>query len=170
MVELSGWIFFLQRLERWLFECQTEPGYSTFITYAIACRESASTTKLVEFLVEIHRCLGCEKSVYVYHCKNKRVALTQVGLSQLQVHYQTMCIQADQLHCLSTFCCVRNNGDFFLREITLAGLKQPFCSCSVAIIILFASSTMYMLTRGKQMNCDIIFTLVTILLTGPLQL
>ena len=32
------------------------------------------------------------------HCKKKRVALTQLGLSQLQVHYQTMCIQADQIH------------------------------------------------------------------------
>ena len=32
------------------------------------------------------------------HCKNKRVALNQLGVSQLQVHYQKMCIQADQLH------------------------------------------------------------------------
>ena len=68
------------------------------------------------------------------HCKNKTVALTWLGLSQLQllnqpyadqyidsvaldskqlathgrmlsqlqVHYQTMCIQADQLHCLTS--------------------------------------------------------------------
>ena len=28
------------------------------------------------------------------HCKKKKVALTQLGLSQLQVHYPTMCIQA----------------------------------------------------------------------------
>ena len=28
------------------------------------------------------------------HYENKRVALTQLGLSQLQVHYPTMCIQA----------------------------------------------------------------------------
>ena len=42
------------------------------------------------------------------HYKNKRVALTQLGLSQLQVHYPTMCIQA-----------------------LIAGLKQPFCFCSV---------------------------------------
>ena len=27
------------------------------------------------------------------HYKNERVALTQLGLSQLQVHYPTMCIQ-----------------------------------------------------------------------------
>ena len=34
------------------------------------------------------------------HCKNKRVTLIQLGVSQLQVHYQKMCIQADQLHYL----------------------------------------------------------------------
>jgi len=32
--------------------------------------------------------------------QNRKVALTQVGLSQLELHYQTLCIQADQLHCL----------------------------------------------------------------------
>jgi len=35
-----------------------------------------------------------------YSLQNGRVALTQVGLSQL--HYQTMWIQANQLHCWST--------------------------------------------------------------------
>ena len=30
------------------------------------------------------------------HCKNGRVTLTQVGLSKLQLHYQTMCKQVDQ--------------------------------------------------------------------------
>ena len=33
-------------------------------------------------------------SIGLVHYKNKRVALTQLGLSQLQVHYPTMCIQA----------------------------------------------------------------------------
>ena len=36
------------------------------------------------------------------HSKNRKIALTQVGLPQLQLHYQTMWIQADQLHCWST--------------------------------------------------------------------
>ena len=34
------------------------------------------------------------------HCKNKRVTFNQIGLPQLQHQCQTMCIQADQLHCL----------------------------------------------------------------------
>ena len=30
------------------------------------------------------------------HCKNGSVTLTQVGLSELQLHYQTMCKQVNQ--------------------------------------------------------------------------
>ena len=37
---------------------------------------------------------------YTVHCKNKRVTFNQIGLAQLQHQCQTMCIQADQLHCL----------------------------------------------------------------------
>ena len=41
----------------------------------------------------------------IYSLQNKTIALkklkkTRLGLSQLQVHYQTMCLQADRLHCL----------------------------------------------------------------------
>ena len=38
----------------------------------------------------------CNVYSKLIHCKKKRVALTQLGLSQLQVHYQTMCIQTDR--------------------------------------------------------------------------
>ena len=43
---------------------------------------------------------GVHEKMILLHCKNKRVALIQLGVSQLQVHYQKMCIQADQLHYL----------------------------------------------------------------------
>ena len=38
--------------------------------------------------------------VETYIAKNKRVTFNQIGLPQLQHQCQTMCIQADQLHCL----------------------------------------------------------------------
>jgi len=34
--------------------------------------------------------------VLFVHCKNGSVTLTQVGLSELQLHYQTTCKQVDQ--------------------------------------------------------------------------
>ena len=36
------------------------------------------------------------------HCKNKKIGLTQLGLPEFQHQYQRMCIQGDQLHCLTT--------------------------------------------------------------------
>jgi len=35
------------------------------------------------------------------HCKNGSVTLTQVGLSELQLHYQTMCKQVNKIAPLS---------------------------------------------------------------------
>ena len=35
----------------------------------------------------------------LHHCKNGSVTLTQVGLSELQLHYQTMCKQVVPKKC-----------------------------------------------------------------------
>jgi len=32
----------------------------------------------------------------ILHCKNGSITLTQVGLSELQLHYQTLCKQVHQ--------------------------------------------------------------------------
>ena len=62
------------------------PSFPGSLTGATLCSE---TVIPVEYRsVEVH-------SVLV-HCKNGSVTLTQVGLSELQLHYQTMCKQVNQ--------------------------------------------------------------------------
>ena len=48
----------------------------------------------------VHAQSGHVSSVMWHVCslKKRKVALIQVVLSQLQLHYQTMCMQTNQLH------------------------------------------------------------------------
>ena len=66
---------------------------------------------------------------YLVHCKNRSVALTQVGLSELQLHYQTMCKQVDQKK-LQKWHKLGNNGNqeslaikAVIRRLGYAGQK-----------------------------------------------
>ena len=67
----------------------------------------------------------------MHHCKNGSVTLTQVGLSELQLHYQTMCkqvVQKKMHHCKSPASVNNgryNQGSYYRNAKSAAALVRP---------------------------------------------
>ena len=77
------------------------------------------------------------------HCKNRSVAITQVGLSELQLHYQTMCKQVDQLNLLDRYrsqASVNNwtkscvTGSYYRNATSAAALVNPSIARAVEVL------------------------------------
>ena len=80
------------------------------------------------------------------HYKKKRVALTQLGLSQLQVHYPTMCMQLKQTFC-SCSACTAKNGWVISTSIRLPQLQ--FCKLLFLILQLYMHMHICMHSKKK---------------------
>ena len=53
--------------------------------------------------------------------------LTQVGLSELQLHYQTMCKQVDQKKCY-------NQGSYYRNATSAAALVNPLIVRAIEVL------------------------------------